>query len=225
MVSSEGTLKIHTLKNGLVFAGSFGIYKSTDYGNNWEYFGLNGLEITGITSDSSERIFVTTGSPQGVFMSTDFGTTWNSIGLESIAKHSITISKEGYLYVGSESGVFRSNNLGAEWEILIDGMTNYYASALICVSGNKVFVGTLGGGVCIGPDSATNAEVDIPSLNTFSLSQNYPNPFNPSTSLQYAIGSRQFVTLKVYDLLGREVATLVSEEKPAGEYEVEFRWH
>jgi len=57
---------------------------------------------------------------------------------------------------------------------------------------------------------------------TFNLSQNYPNPFNPVTSLQYAIGSRQFVTLKVYDLLGREVETLVNEEKPAGEYEVEF---
>jgi len=59
-------------------------------------------------------------------------------------------------------------------------------------------------------------------IEDFELKQNYPNPFNPSTSLQYAIGSRQFVTLKVYDLLGREVATLVNEEKPAGEYEVEF---
>ena len=63
---------------------------------------------------------------------------------------------------------------------------------------------------------------EIISLNEFVLSQNFPNPFNPRTSLQYAVGSRQFVTLKVYDLLGREVATLVNEEKPAGEYEVEF---
>jgi len=54
------------------------------------------------------------------------------------------------------------------------------------------------------------------------LSQNYPNPFNPTTSLQYTIGSLQFVTLKVYDVLGREVAMLVNEEKQAGEYEVEF---
>ncbi len=57
----------------------------------------------------------------------------------------------------------------------------------------------------------------------FVLYQNYPNPFNPSTSIQYAISSMQFVTLKVYDLLGREVATLVNEEKPAGSYNVEFR--
>ena len=56
----------------------------------------------------------------------------------------------------------------------------------------------------------------------FLLQQNYPNPFNPSTSIQYAISSTQFVTLKVYDLLGREVATLVNEEKPAGSYNAQF---
>lgn len=56
----------------------------------------------------------------------------------------------------------------------------------------------------------------------FKLSQNYPNPFNPTTSLQFAIGSRQFVSLKVYDVLGKEIVTLVNEEKEAGEYAVEF---
>ena len=63
---------------------------------------------------------------------------------------------------------------------------------------------------------------DENGIDGFLLGQNYPNPFNPRTSIQYAIGSRQFVTLKVYDVLGNEIATLVNEEKPAGEYEVEF---
>ncbi len=54
----------------------------------------------------------------------------------------------------------------------------------------------------------------IPKI--FSLEQNYPNPFNPSTKIQYATRDRQFVTLKIYDLLGREVTTLVNEEQPAG---------
>ena len=57
----------------------------------------------------------------------------------------------------------------------------------------------------------------------FVLSQNYPNPFNPSTTIQYAIDNRQFVTLKVYDILGKEVAELVDEEKSAGSYEVNFQ--
>jgi hypothetical protein len=56
----------------------------------------------------------------------------------------------------------------------------------------------------------------------FSLSQNYPNPFNPSTNIQYSISSRQFVTLKVFDVLGKEVATLVNEDREVGNYNVEF---
>lgn len=63
--------------------------------------------------------------------------------------------------------------------------------------------------------------------NHFSLSQNYPNPFNPETTISYTIGTVQlsalsFVTLKLFDVLGREVSTLVNEEKPAGTYKVKF---
>ncbi len=58
--------------------------------------------------------------------------------------------------------------------------------------------------------------------NAFTLYQNYPNPFNPTTSIQYSVSSTQFVSLKVYDLLGNEVVTLVNEERPAGEYNIEF---
>lgn len=56
----------------------------------------------------------------------------------------------------------------------------------------------------------------------FILLQNYPNPFNPMTKVKYEIPERSFVTIRVYDVLGKEIATLVNEEKHAGEYEVEF---
>jgi hypothetical protein len=69
----------------------------------------------------------------------------------------------------------------------------------------------------------TNAVEPISGVpKTFSLNQNYPNPFNPSTVISYQLPVISEVTLKVYDILGNEMATLVDEYKPAGKYEVEF---
>jgi len=56
----------------------------------------------------------------------------------------------------------------------------------------------------------------------FNLEQNYPNPFNPTTKIKYSIPKQSYVTIKVYDILGKVVSTLVNEEEPAGNYEVEF---
>jgi hypothetical protein len=61
---------------------------------------------------------------------------------------------------------------------------------------------------------------EVPTV--YELSQNYPNPFNPSTTIKYQIPKDGLVTLKVYDILGAEVATLVNEEKIAGKYETNF---
>jgi outer membrane protein assembly factor BamB len=63
---------------------------------------------------------------------------------------------------------------------------------------------------------------EYPVLNIYDLEQNYPNPFNPSTTIRYEIPELSFVTLKIYDVLGNEVATLVEEEKQTGKYETEF---
>ena len=57
---------------------------------------------------------------------------------------------------------------------------------------------------------------------SYNLYQNYPNPFNPSTMIRYEIPKESFVSLKIYDVLGREVKTLVNEDKPAGSYEINF---
>jgi len=60
------------------------------------------------------------------------------------------------------------------------------------------------------------------NVSNYNLSQNYPNPFNPSTKISWQSSVSSWQTLKIYDVLGNEVATLVDEYKPAGKYEVEW---
>jgi hypothetical protein len=65
-------------------------------------------------------------------------------------------------------------------------------------------------------------DVTFGAVSEFALDQNYPNPFNPSTKIKYEIKEKSNVELKVFDLLGREIATLINEEKPVGNYEIDF---
>jgi hypothetical protein len=71
-------------------------------------------------------------------------------------------------------------------------------------------------------DIVTGVEDEKSFVKEFYLQQNYPNPFNPSTTINFLVPSSEFVSLKVFDVIGNEVATLVNEEKPAGSYEVAF---
>jgi hypothetical protein len=67
------------------------------------------------------------------------------------------------------------------------------------------------------------SETELKTELASNLEQNFPNPFNPSTRILYQVSSSSYVTLKVYDVLGNEIASLVAEYKPAGNYEAEFQ--
>ena len=60
------------------------------------------------------------------------------------------------------------------------------------------------------------------AISDYHIEQNYPNPFNPTTKINYKIPKTSFVTIKFYDVLGKEITTLVNEEKHAGNYQVDF---
>ncbi len=73
------------------------------------------------------------------------------------------------------------------------------------------------------PDSVVNGIINPNiSLPENTLSQNYPNPFNPITKIEYSLPKNSFVTIKIYDIMGREITTLVNETKPSGRYSIEF---
>jgi hypothetical protein len=65
-----------------------------------------------------------------------------------------------------------------------------------------------------------NVNYNLPS--EFSLSQNYPNPFNPETNIKYSVAKREFVSIKVYDISGQEIASLINEVKDQGSYNIKF---
>jgi hypothetical protein len=67
-----------------------------------------------------------------------------------------------------------------------------------------------------------NVEDDVMSIQNFILYQNYPNPFNPSTNISWQTSTGGWTTLKVYDILGNEVATLVNDYLPGGDHDILF---
>jgi sugar lactone lactonase YvrE len=73
-----------------------------------------------------------------------------------------------------------------------------------------------------GVNDVTNVEDDVDLPDGFNLKQNYPNPFNPTTKIEFRIQKPEFILLKVYDVLGNEITTLINERKLPGEYTVEF---
>ena len=85
------------------------------------------------------------------------------------------------------------------------------------VGASGTILKTTNGGVSVG---VQNVSSELPS--GFSLGQNYPNPFNPVTNLKFGISELGYVSLKVYDILGKEIVTLVNEKLSLGKYKVEF---
>ena len=140
---------------------------------------------------------------------------WQSLGYDL---HSIIADPEEQIFIDHTNGDFHLlQNAQA-----VDAGTNLVLPTVFEDLDNTPR--PQGSGFDIGCYEFTNAttveEENIPE--SFQLFQNYPNPFNPTTTLSFVIGYSSFVSLKVYDVLGNEIATLVDEEKTAGKYEVSF---
>jgi hypothetical protein len=158
---------------------------------------------------------------------------------------SVSLSGDGNTLV--ESGPFDGNSLGGFWTFTRNGTTwtqlggrirgtgatgNGWQGYFVAMStdGSTLIAGGNGDNSFAGASwvyastGATGVEEiqtgDVPK--SFALEQNYPNPFNPSTVIKFQVRTLKFVTLKVYDVLGREVRTLVNEEMKAGGYEATF---
>ena len=159
------------------------------------------------------------------YRSTDNGETWTQMSSLGGFATSFCENSLGHLFASLSWGVYRSTDDGENWTQVNDGLTFTNILSLAIDSEGYVYAGTNGRSIFKTTFSTTDVEDIKYDPTTFYLGQNYPNPFNPSTVISYQLPVGGNVTLKVYDLLGREVATLVNEYKTAGSYELEFNSH
>lgn len=205
------------------------IAKTTDAGNTWEI--LPSISRTGWQIFVSAIYFLNdnlgwisiTGTQ--ILRTYDGGKSWVSYNIPqaySINSFFFFNENSGWA-IGSLGNMFKTTNGGADWDIQTritssDLTDIYFVNDKFgwIVGGNSTILKTTTGGI----SSVKENESKVPT--ELMLQQNYPNPFNPTTTISYTIPQSSHVTLIVYDLLGREIATLVDEYKFAGAYNSEF---
>lgn len=221
-----------------LFAGTDnGVYLSTNGGGLWAPLN-NGLSDQHVKCFAFDGSNLYAGTSTGVDLSTNNGNTWRLVGSGMLDINTIVASGKNLL-AGTFGGVFQSTDYGTTWRAANDGMMEYmvdyaevpWVNALAVIpdsvwtGSSNVLAGTDISGVWRRPlsemiDGVKDAKGEIPSVSF--LRQNYPNPFNPSTTITYELSAVSHVTLKVYDVLGKEVKTLVNERETAGSYSITF---
>lgn len=223
-----------------LFAGTWGrgAFRSTNNGESWSEVNNGMVNHVHCFADSPNgtsgtNLFAGTFFGEGVYLSTDNGNSWTAMsnGLTNKNIRCLAVSPNGadgvYLFAGTwKGGVFLSTDNGAHWIEFNTGLSNKSVVNGLFVSGSYLFAGT-DDGIWRRPlsDAFPTSAEQINADNTsggFRLEQNYPNPFSSLTSIQFQIPVPSKVTLKVYDILGKEVATLVDEKKSLGMYKVNF---
>ncbi|MFZ1978003.1 MAG: T9SS type A sorting domain-containing protein, partial [Bacteroidota bacterium] len=203
-----------------IFAGTYGngVFLSTNNGTSWTNAGLLNEDVEALAI-SGTNLFAGTNGDGGVYLSTNNGKNWSVVGSGLINKtvYSFAVSDTN-IYIGTFQGVCLSTNNGTSWNgIDFSDMSRPIFS--LTISGKNLFAETDEGLWRQWLRDITSVNVrktEIPSV--FSLSQNYPNPFNPMTTISFSLPSKSFVSLKVFDIIGREVVTIVSGEMSAGNY-------
>lgn len=212
-----------------IFAGTDGgVFLTTNNGGNWSAVnsGLNADNVYALEI-SDGNLYA--GTNDGIFYTDDNGSNWTNISsslLDDKVIRSIALYESNIIVGTAGYGAYLSTNNGITWEENDTGFPNSFAEIFeLTISNTKIYAGTLFTGAWERP--LTDYVTDVESISNnlpddYHLSQNYPNPFNPGTIIRFAVPERSMVSLKVYDIIGSEIATLINEEIDTGWYDKSF---
>lgn len=216
------TVNTFAVNGNNVFAGTNGVYLTTNNGTNWTQTSLN-LVVYSLGVNGN-YVFAGT-RDSGVYLSTNNGTNWIRTTLTQQVT-SLAFNGNNVFAGTCCSGVYVSNNNGTSWIQRNEGMSNTSVNDL-CILNTNIFAGTGAKGTGIVWKRPLFELVVIQPISDeipkqFHLSQNYPNPFNPLTIIEFRIAEFGFVNLTIFDVIGREVETLVNEELKPGTYKAKW---
>ena len=208
------------------FASDYGnIFKTTDAGLTFTIKNVASYDWNGIHFINENTGWIT-GQSGIISKSTNGGISWipqNSGIISDLNSIHFPNPNTGWA-AGSAGKILWTSNGGSNWYSQ-NGYTGKYLTAVKflnhatgwIVGDEGTIIKTVDGGGTVGINIIST---EIPS--GFSLSQNYPNPFNPVTKIRYSVPKSSFISLKIFDVMGREVAVLVNQNQNVGTYEYTF---
>ena len=227
---SNSTYDIHFKNDSTgVIAGYSKMFRTTNSGTNW----YSVILPSSLATPFYDRVtFIgdtgwTASWGNIVFRTTNYGVSWDSITrIADEHTHStrcIEFSSSLTGYAGGRNGkIFKTTNGGYSWT---QQQQNLGLASLISIySTNDSLIWAVGGAIYHTNNGGLTIikKTDLSINNEFMLYQNYPNPFNSETNIEYLLLKSGFVTIKIYDLLGKEIKSLINERQSKGIYKLRF---
>jgi len=199
------------------------LYKTTNSGLNWNlqfHYSNPTNDVYFINKDTG---YVTGGSGNGLMRSTDGGNNWNvcnNLPIYPGARVFFINNNRGWVGNGFNKILVTTDgfNWGYQYSPSYSSYNVSFVDTLIGWAGYSGLVHTTDGGGPIVNINQTGTEVP----KDFVLEQNYPNPFNQSSIINYQLSKAGIISIKIYDISGKEISTLINEQKNAGKYSVTF---
>ena len=216
-------------------AGASRVYYTSNGGSTWVIgnLGIAGSFTSGyaMSDNKMNGIAATNTSLPSIARTTDGGSSWSSVNITGLSGYATCKWIEGtnICYVSAGAGasgvIAKSTDGGQTFTVMTTAGLTGITHMEFYRSGNDIY------GYAVAGDGSVLKLVDnvtgVVNNNTgvpteYKLSQNYPNPFNPSTTINFSIPKASYVTLKVYDVVGKEVASIISRDLQAGNYTEQF---